>query len=213
MIDRRLELERGLERIRGLDLLSKAECERLRGLISESSESEIEHALDAMGELEAQYELRRESELELELELELGQLVMAIFQEAINLGKENSHEYVTIEHLFLVLLDDPSTLKVLRRCGANVRLLRKELTDFILATTPLMKKGSGKTIQPTLGFQRVIHRTISIARDANKEANGTHMLMSLFDEKNSQAYQYLEKHKVSKDQVIESIQRIESDNI
>lgn len=74
------------------------------------------------------------------------------FQEA----RELRHEFMTVEHLLLALIDNPTSNSALQACGADLDELRRELTEFLHETTPLLPEGDDREIQPTLGFQRVL---------------------------------------------------------
>ena len=87
---------------------------------------------------------------ELEVTLNLA------FKEA----REHRHEFMTIEHLLLALIDNPASNSALRACGADLAQLRKELSEFLTENTPLLPEGDEREIQPTLGFQRVLQRAV-----------------------------------------------------
>ncbi|NNF15574.1 MAG: ATP-dependent Clp protease ATP-binding subunit ClpA, partial [Gammaproteobacteria bacterium] len=80
--------------------------------------------------------------------------------EAFNAAREKQHEFMTVEHLLLALLDVPQVAEVLRACGGNIEKLRTDLTDFIDETTPRVDADEAHDVQPTLGFQRVLQRAV-----------------------------------------------------
>jgi len=133
---------------------------------------------------------------------------MDVVHEAFDIAREHSHTDVTVEHLFLALLDDPYTLETLKLCGANIRLLRKELTDFVVSITPEIKAAYGNTIQPTSELQRVLREAIDKASRANKSVDGKYILIPLLDEIDSQVYQYLQQQNISKSDVIANTDNI-----
>ena len=67
---------------------------------------------------------------------------------------------MTVEHLLLALIDNPTAAKVLRACGADTERLRVDVNRFIEDNTPRLPEDSGRDTQPTLGFQRVLQRAV-----------------------------------------------------
>jgi len=82
-------------------------------------------------------------------------------------ARQARHEFITVEHLLLALLDNPSAAEVLRACAVNIDDLRKTLTNFINDNTPTVPGTSEVDTQPTLGFQRVIQRAIMHVQSAS----------------------------------------------
>ncbi len=123
---------------------------------------------------------------------------------AFNDARGKRHEYITIEHLLLSLLDNPSAASVLRGCGANLDRLRKQLTNFITETTPLLTEGKSQSdIQPTLGFERVLQRAIFHAQSSGRsEVNGANVLVAIFSEEESQAVYFLRQENITRLDVI-----------
>ncbi|HHH45591.1 MAG TPA: ATP-dependent Clp protease ATP-binding subunit ClpA, partial [Thiotrichales bacterium] len=100
------------------------------------------------------------------LSKELEQSLNLAFREA----REKRHEFMTVEHLLLALLDNREAAEVLRACGADLEALRRDLTTFIEETTPLLLSGDSRETQPTLGFQRVLQRAVfHVQSSGNKE--------------------------------------------
>ena len=97
---------------------------------------------------------------ELEVTLNLA------FKEA----REKRHEFMTVEHLLLALLDNPTAAKVLRACGADINQLRRQLADFIQESSPLLPDDEDRDTQPTLGFQRVLVRRSGVISNASCNA-------------------------------------------
>ena len=99
-------------------------------------------------------------------------------------ARQKRHEFITVEHLLLSLLDNPSAAEVLRACAANVEELRKELSSFIAEHTPTVNGADEIDTQPTLGFQRVIQRAIlHVQSSGKKEVTGANVLVAIFCEK------------------------------
>lgn len=113
------------------------------------------------------------------------------------------HEFITVEHLLLALLDNASAEPVLRACGCNIKTLRGELTQFIDETISLIPDGKQRETQPTLGFQRVLQRAVFHAQAADKkEVNGANLLVALFSEQDSHAVYLLHKQDITRLDVV-----------
>src|SRR5262249_51394296 len=120
-------------------------------------------------------------------------------------ARQKRHEFITVEHLLLTLLDNPSASEVLRGCAANLEELRKLLTEFINEHTPIVT-GEEVDTQPTLGFQRVIQRAILYVQSSGKpEVTGAHVLISIYGEKDSHAVYFLHQKGVQRLDVVNYI--------
>src|ERR1700710_1443729 len=123
-------------------------------------------------------------------------------------ARESRHEFITVEHLLLALVDNPSAAEVLRACAVNVDDLRKTLTNFISDNTPTVSGTTEVDTQPTLGFQRVIQRAIMHVQSASngkKEVTGANVLVAIFGEKDSHAVYYLQQQGVTRLDVVNFI--------
>ena len=121
-------------------------------------------------------------------------------------ARQKRHEFITVEHLLLALLDNPSAIEALRACGSNLELLRRDLTKFIVEHTPTIDGEEDIDTQPTLGFQRVIQRAIlHVQSSGKKEVNGANVLVAIFGEKDSHAVYYLQRQGVSRLDVVNFI--------
>ncbi|MFP8777943.1 ATP-dependent Clp protease ATP-binding subunit ClpA [Hydrogenophaga sp. RWCD_12] len=123
-------------------------------------------------------------------------------------ARQQRHEFITVEHLLLALLDNPSASEVLRACSANIDDLRKSLTNFIKDNTPQVAGTDEVDTQPTLGFQRVIQRAIMHVQstgNGKKEVNGANVLVAIFGEKDSHAVYYLHQQGVTRLDVVNFI--------
>ena len=131
---------------------------------------------------------------DLELSLNLA------FKEA----RTRRHEFMTVEHLLLALLDNQSALEVLNACGADLFTLRDQLTEFIDENTPMVPEGEEKAeVQPTLGFQRVLQRAIFHVQSSGKdECTGANVLVAIFSEQESHAAYLLELQDVHRVDVV-----------
>ena len=117
-------------------------------------------------------------------------------------ARQKRHEFITVEHLLLAMLDNPSASEVLRACAANVEELRKLLSDFITEHTPVVS-GEEVDTQPTLGFQRVIQRAIlHVQSSGKKEVTGANVLVAIFGEKDSHAVYFLHQKGVTRLDVV-----------
>ncbi len=123
-------------------------------------------------------------------------------------ARQQRHEFITVEHLLLALLDNPSAAEVLRACVANVDELRKSLTGFIKENTPVVPGNDEIDTQPTLGFQRVIQRAIMHVQSTSngkKEVTGANVLVAIFGEKDSHAVYYLHQQGITRLDVVNFI--------
>jgi len=121
-------------------------------------------------------------------------------------ARQKRHEFITVEHLLLTLLDNPSAAEVLRACAANLDELRREVTGFIDQHTPVVPGDGEIDTQPTLGFQRVIQRAIlHVQSSGKKEVNGANVLVAIFGEKDSHAVYFLQKRAISRLDVVNFI--------
>ena len=100
---------------------------------------------------------------------------------AFTVARSKRHEFMTVEHLLLALLDNASAADVLRACGANLDKLRVDLQDFINSTTPLIpEEQEDRETQPTLGFQRVLQRAVFHVQSSGKsEVTGANVLVAI----------------------------------
>jgi len=123
-------------------------------------------------------------------------------------ARQQRHEFITVEHLLLALLDNPSAAEVLRACSANIDDLRKSLSNFIADNTPQVAGAEEVDTQPTLGFQRVIQRAIMHVQstgNGKKEVTGANVLVAIFGEKDSHAVYYLHQQGVTRLDVVNFI--------
>ncbi|MBC7375861.1 MAG: AAA family ATPase, partial [Burkholderiaceae bacterium] len=123
-------------------------------------------------------------------------------------ARQQRHEFITVEHLLLALLDNPSAAEVLRACSANIDDLRKSLSNFIKDNTPQVAGTDDVDTQPTLGFQRVIQRAIMHVQstgNGKKEVTGANVLVAIFGEKDSHAVYYLHQQGVTRLDVVNFI--------
>jgi ATP-dependent Clp protease ATP-binding subunit ClpA len=133
-----------------------------------------------------------------ELELSISQA----YQEA----RESRHEYLTVEHMLLALLDNASALSILSACGADVAGLEKDVRKVLLDTVPLLDDEDNRDTQPTIGFQRVLQRALYHVQSAGKdEVLGANVLVAIFSEKDSYANYLLNRYDVSRLDVVNYI--------
>ena len=121
-------------------------------------------------------------------------------------ARQKRHEFITVEHLLLTMLDNASAAQVLRACGVDLDELRQVLTEFITTHTPVTPGDREVDTQPTVGFQRVIQRAILHVQSTNKkEVTGANILVALFGEKDSHAVYFLTQRNVSRLDVVNYI--------
>lgn len=118
-------------------------------------------------------------------------------------AREKKHEFITVEHLLLALVDNPEASDVLHACGANLDRLRAGLDIFVDETTPTVLTTSDRDVQPTVSFQRVLQRSIyQVQNLGQQEVTGAHALVSIFGEPDSQAVYFLHQENVTRVDVI-----------
>lgn len=126
--------------------------------------------------------------------------------EAFQNAQERRHEFMTVEHLLLALLDIPKVHEILKACNADVGELRRQLIEFIDEATPLMAPDEDGDVQPTLGFQRVLQRAVfHVQSSGKKEVTGSNVLVAIFSEKQSQAVYFLGLQSVARLDVVNYI--------
>ncbi|NNJ71967.1 MAG: ATP-dependent Clp protease ATP-binding subunit ClpA [Enterobacterales bacterium] len=137
------------------------------------------------------------------LSKDLEQTLSQAFQQA----REKQHEFMTVEHLLLALLDNVVAVAVLKACGADLNAMRSDLSSFIDETTPLLSdEDEGRETQPTLGFQRVLQRAVfHVQSSGKKEVTGANILVAIFSEQESQAVYILQHNDISRLDVVNYI--------
>lgn len=146
------------------------------------------------------------------LDKELEQTLNQAFREA----RENNHEFMTVEHLLLALLDNNISREILLACGADIPGLKVELETFLRETVPLLPPNDDRDTQPTLGFQRVLQRAVfHVQSSGNQEVSAANVLVAIFSEQESQAVFFLKKQEISRLDVVNylshGINRLSSD--
>ena len=145
-----------------------------------------------------------------DLELTLN----SAFKEA----RAKRHEFMTVEHLLLALLDNHAAADVLSACAADIPQLRRDLIEFIDSTTPLIPvDDEDRETQPTLGFQRVLQRAVfHVQSSGKKEVTGANVLVAIFSEQESQAVYFLKQQSISRIDVVNfiahGISKVQSDD-
>ncbi|CCK76042.1 ATP-binding protease component [Oleispira antarctica RB-8] len=137
------------------------------------------------------------------LNRELEQTLNDAFKEA----RVKRHEFMTVEHLLLSLLDNDAALIVLNACGSDIGKLRKDLMEFVNSTTPLIQEQDDeRETQPTLGFQRVLQRAVFHVQSSGKsEVTGANVLVAIFSEQESQAVYFLKQQNIARIDVVNFI--------
>ncbi|OED38874.1 ATP-dependent Clp protease ATP-binding subunit ClpA [Chromatiales bacterium (ex Bugula neritina AB1)] len=121
-------------------------------------------------------------------------------------AREKRYEFMTVEHLLLALLDNPTAAQVLRSCGGELESLRAELVEFIDENTPLLEDSDNRETQPTLGFQRVLQRAVfHVQSSGKKEVTGANVLVAIFGEQDSHTVYLLNKQNVTRLDVVNYI--------
>ncbi|MEM8498627.1 MAG: ATP-dependent Clp protease ATP-binding subunit ClpA [Pseudomonadota bacterium] len=127
--------------------------------------------------------------------------------DAFREARSKRHEFMTVEHLLLALLDNSVAADVLTACGVDMSRLREELDDFVNSTTPIIPDDSEeRETQPTLGFQRVLQRAVfHVQSSGKKEVSGANVLVAIFSEQESQAVYFLKQQRVARIDVVNYI--------
>lgn len=134
------------------------------------------------------------------LDKELEQTLNTAFKAA----RDKRHEFMTVEHLLLALIDNSAASGVLKACGVDLTVLSKELEEFVNSTTPLIPNDDDeREVQPTLGFQRVLQRAVFHVQSSGKrEVTGANVLVAIFSEQESQTVYLLKRHGVARIDVV-----------
>ncbi len=137
----------------------------------------------------------------------LSKELEATLNNAFKSARGKRHEFMTVEHLLLALVDNESAASVLKACGADLNVLRHELIEFVDSTTPLIPEDDEeRETQPTLGFQRVLQRAVFHVQSSGKnEVTGANVLVAIFSEQESQAVYYLKQQSIARIDVVNFI--------
>lgn len=136
----------------------------------------------------------------------LSKELEATLNSAFQNARQKRHEFITVEHLLLALIDNAAATQVLRACGMDLNLLKRDLSSFLEETTPKLSKKDDRDTQPTLGFQRVLQRAVfHVQSSGKKEVTGANVLVAIFGERESQAVFFLEKQNVTRLDVVNYI--------
>ncbi|HEY6458022.1 MAG TPA: ATP-dependent Clp protease ATP-binding subunit ClpA [Steroidobacteraceae bacterium] len=123
--------------------------------------------------------------------------------DAFHQAREARHEYLTVEHLLLAILDTPKVREILKACGADLVKLKQELKDHLEQSTPKLEETEDNEVQPTLGFQRVLQRAVFHVQSSGKKEVGVgNVLVAIFSEKQSHAVYLLNRQNVSRLDVV-----------
>jgi ATP-dependent Clp protease ATP-binding subunit ClpA len=118
-------------------------------------------------------------------------------------AREARHEFMTVEHLLLALLDNPSAEAVLKACHADFPRLRTDLEQAISTSVAKLAEDDGRDTQPTLGFQRVLQRAVyHVQSSGKKEVTGANVLVAIFGEKDSHAVYFLNQQDIARLDVV-----------
>lgn len=130
----------------------------------------------------------------------------ATLNNAFKNARERRHEFMTVEHLLFALLENASVIEVLRGCSVNISALRDELASYLDQNTPVLRDDDHRETQPTLGFQRVLQRAVfHVQSSGKKEVKGANVLVAIFGEQESHAVYLLNKHDLTRLDVVNFI--------
>ena len=126
--------------------------------------------------------------------------------QAFTQARNRKHEFMTIEHLLLALIDNPTAAEVLLACGADTDKLREDIIQFLDETTPRLANDDDRETQPTLGFQRVLQRAVfHVQSSGKKEVTGANVLVAIFSEQESQAVYFLDQQDITRLDIVNYI--------
>ncbi len=126
--------------------------------------------------------------------------------EAFQRARDHRHEFMTVEHLLLALLDIPKVHEILKACNANLPELRRQLAECVDEQTPLLPEDTDTDVQPTLGFQRVLQRAVfHVQSSGKKEVTGSNVLVAIFSEKQSQAVYFMNLQDITRLDIVNFI--------
>ena len=126
--------------------------------------------------------------------------------DAFRCATEKRHEFMTVEHLFLALLENESAVGVLKSCGADIAVLKRDLEEFINSTPLISSDNEDQSVRPTLGFQRVLQRAVfHVQSSGNKEVDGCNILVAIFSEQESQSVYFLHAQNITRIDVVNVI--------
>ena len=126
--------------------------------------------------------------------------------EAFQRARDRRHEFMTVEHLLLALLDIPKVHEILKACNANIPELRRQLAECVDEQTPMLPEEDETDVQPTLGFQRVLQRAVfHVQSSGKKEVTGSNVLVAIFSEKQSQAVYFLNLQDITRLDIVNYI--------
>ena len=137
----------------------------------------------------------------------LSKELETVLNDAFRTARSRRHEFITVEHLLLALLEDAASLTVMTACSVDIDALRGDLVEFIDSTTPLLgDEEDGRDTQPTVGFHRVLQRAVFHVQSSGKsEVTGANILVAIFSEQESQAVYFLKSQNVSRLDVVNFI--------
>ena len=136
----------------------------------------------------------------------LSQELEYCLNDAFQGAREARHEFMTVEHLLLAIIDTPKVREIVKACGGDTAKLKAELKQFIEQTTPRLPSGEDRDVQPTLGFQRVLQRAVfHVQSSGKKEVTVANVLVAIFSEKQSHAAYLLSMQDLSRLDVVNFI--------
>lgn len=134
--------------------------------------------------------------------------------QAFSYARKRSHEFLTVEHLLLALLENGQALAVLKACDVDIANLRQDLNDFLADNLPTLPEDSERETQPTLAFQRILQRAVMhVQSSGGNEVTGANVLVSIFSEQQSQAVYLLSKQEVTRLDVVNAISHTDVDEV
>src|SRR5579871_20332 len=129
----------------------------------------------------------------------LSRSLEQVLHRAIKLASDRHHEYATLEHLLLALLDDTDAAQVMKACNVDLEALRKSLVKYIDHELLTLVIEDGEDAKPTTGFQRVVQRAVlHVQNSGREEVTGANVLVALFTERESHAVYFLQEQNMTR---------------
>jgi ATP-dependent Clp protease ATP-binding subunit ClpA len=129
----------------------------------------------------------------------LSKKLESTLHDALNIASEHAHEFATLEHLLCALIDDDDARAVMRACGLDLDVLKKEVEDYLETDLNDLKNTDATESKPTTGFQRVLQRAaIHVQSSGREEVTGANVLIALFSERESHAVYFLTRQNMSR---------------
>ena len=185
----------------------KARASKLRDVLSAMGH-QLKHSdsLEVISAIDKYRDRNRHSKHNYDEDEPLNQQLVLTLNQLFKEARTRRFEFVTIEHLLLALIDNPEAASILRACGGDLDVLHDELSGFASENTPLLDENDNREAQPTLGFQKILQRTVfEVQNSGDKQATGANILVAIVGEEDSPAANLLNKHNITRSAVMDCL--------